>query len=260
MQNKTMLAGLLSVGLAGAALAGGTGSSPGVVNPGHSSGSPTNNSVALLETTTTALGEVLTSLGVTYDDYQGPPFPTNLTQYTTVLLGMDGGLLEGSDIQNLAAYASAGGNLVFFGGTCWQDYAVAMDTYLVRNDTNNYCWTEVMNTPAVRIVDPENPLSLGLPETYNFTNWAASYYQFRTTDPAISVAADNGDGYHMLFSKTIGSGRIACCINSAYASYWAGADLDWMTTAVRNMYSIYGIVPTKSVSWGGLKATFRRAR
>ncbi|HET6486169.1 MAG TPA: hypothetical protein VFH83_07100 [Spirochaetia bacterium] len=261
MFHKKMLAVLLATGLAGTALAGPTSSSPGIVHPTHPSGTPTNNTVALLETTTTAVGEALSSLGIGFDDYQGPPFPTDLSQYVTVFLAMDGGLLEASDIQSLANYVSAGGVLSFIGGSCWQDYVQAMNTYLVQNDLDNYCWATVASTPDVRIVDANNGLAQGLPPTYNFSNASASYYQFRATDPRIFVAADNGDGYHMLFAKRVGNGTFGYCINSPYLSYWSGADLTWLTQVVSNLYLNIGIgpVPTRKVSWGSLKAAFQRA-
>ncbi len=235
-----------------------TASAPNVItpNPGWIHG-PSRATMALLETTTTALGGVLSALGYGYDEYQGPPFPTSLSGYTDVFLGMDGGLVEPSDVQNLANYASAGGRLHFFGGTCWQDYVNGMNTYLVQNNTSNYCWTEVGGYPDVTVVDPENGLASGLPATYEFTNPAASFYQFRATDPAIAVACDNGDGYHMLFSKRIGSGDFDYCINSSYISYWAGQDLAWMTTVVSNMLVCCGPVPVQSVTWGRIKVTYR---
>jgi len=257
MVRKLVLAGLLVVGVAGLSFAGNTTTAPSISNFTHQSGAPTNNTVALLETTTTALGGVLTSLGVTFDDYQGPPFPTALSQYTDVFLGMDGGLMEPSDVQNLANYANAGGHLHFFGGTCWQDYVNGMNTYICQNNVNNYCWTTVGSTPDVRVTDPNNCLAHGLAATYNFTNIDASYYQFRATDPAIAVAADNGDGYHMLFSKVLGSGTFDICINSSFVSYWAGNDLAWMTQVVTNMLHCGAPVPTKTTSWGSIKNNYK---
>ncbi len=258
MGHKLTLVGLLLVCMAGSALAVQTASSPTIVtpNPGWVNG-PSRATVALLETTTTALGGVLSSLGYGYDDYQGPPFPTSLSGYTDVFLGMDGGLVEPSDVQNLANYASAGGRLHFFGGTCWQDYVNGMNTYLVLNNTSNYCWTEDGGKPDVTVVDPKNCLATNLASTYTFSNPSASFYQFRATDPAIAIAANNGDGYNLLFSKTIGTGYFDYCINSSYVSYWAGQDLAWMTTVVTNMLMCQKPVPVQNTTWGGIKATYR---
>lgn len=257
MVRKLVLVGLLVVGVAGASFAANTSTAPSINNYNHQAGNRSNNTVCLLETTTTALGGVLTSLGVSFDNFQGPPFPTNLSQYTDVFLGMDGGLVEPSDVQNLAAFAQAGGKLHFFGGTCWQDYVNGVNTYLVQNDVNNYCWGMVGNTPDVRVTDPNNCLAHGLAATYNFSDPSASYYQLHTTDGAISLAADNGDGVHMLYSKVIGAGNFDICINSSYVSYWAGADLAWMTQVVTNMLHCGAPVPTKNTSWGNIKNTYK---
>ncbi len=260
MNRKSALVGLLLVCVAGSALAVQTASSPTIPtpNPGWVNG-PSRATVALLETTTTALGGVLSSMGYAYDEYQGPPFPTALSGYTDVFLGMDGGLLEPSDIQNLASYCSGGGRLHFFGGTCWPDYVNGMNTYLVQNNTSNYCWTEVYGQPEVKVVDPGNCLAKDLPATYNFSNLAASFYQFRATDPAVEVACDNGDAYHMLFTKVVGEGFFDYCINSPYVTYWEDQDLAWMTTVVENMLHCYMPCcnPVRGTTWGGIKNTYR---
>ncbi len=259
MGHKVTLVGMMLVCMAGSALAVQTASSPAITasNPGWVSG-PSRATVALLETTTTALGGVLSSLGVGYDDYQGPPFTgVPLGGYTDVILGMDGGTVEQSDVQYLATWAQGGGHLHFFGGTCWADYVDGMNTYLVQNNTSNYCWTMDGGKPDVTVVDANNCLAKGLAATYTFSNPSASYYEFRATDPGIAVAANNGDGYNLLFSKVIGSGVFDYCINSSYVSYWAGQDLAWMTTVVDNFLHCSAPVPVQSTSWGNIKNTFK---
>ena len=215
--------------------AGPTASSSGINNQFHRGTEARPSQVLLLETTTTAIPEALNALGVSYDEEMGPPWPEPGCDHLMVILAMDGGLLEASDIGPLAAYASAGGNLAIYGGSCWQDYVLALDQYLVRNDTNNYCWAEVSGYPEMRIVDPNDLLSENLPSTYNWQNPAASFYQLRVTDPSIATAALNCDGYPMLFSKRIGSGLLAVCIDSPYGDYYAGQDFAVLTQIVSNL-------------------------
>jgi len=256
MGYKLLLVGALVLSIAGVSFAGQGSSSPTIINGGHG-GQNNRATIAVLETTSTALPAALQSLGQAYDDFQGPPWNINYSQYTDIFVGMDGGLVEPTDIQPLADWATAGGHLHFYGGTCWQDYAIGMNTYLCLNDTNNYCWTEVFGSPNMSVVDPNHCLANLLPGTYNWNDLAASFYQFRTTDPAIAVAADNGDGYHMLFNKPIGSGRFDYCIDSAFASYYAGQDMTIFTQIVSNMLSDCGPVPVQTTSWGSIKATYK---
>ncbi len=122
-------------------------------------------------------------------------------------------------------------------------------------------WAEVSGYPDVKVVDPNHCLAEQLPATYEFENIAASYYQFRVTDPVIEIVCDNGDGYHMLFSKAISSGHFDYCINSSYVAYWAGNDLAWMTAVVYNMLrcQVPCCVPVRTATWGGIKNTYRDA-
>jgi len=256
MGYKLLLIGAMVVAFAGASFAG-VGSSNPAINNGMHGGQNNRATVAVLETTTTSLGAALTSLGIAYDDYMGPPWNINYSQYTHIYVGMDGGLVEPTDLQPLATWANGGGFLHFYGGTCWQDYAIGMNTYIDENNTSNYCWTEVSGQPEMSIVDPTNCLAAGLPATYNWGNMAASFYQFRTTDPANMVAADNGDGYHMLFNKTMGSGRFDYCIDSSYNGYYSGQDMTILTDIVANMYNCIPPVPVQQTTWGSIKSTYK---
>jgi hypothetical protein len=216
------------------------------------------NDILLIETTTTALGAALTALGHTYDYFSGSDFSgLDLSPYDHVFLGMDGGLVEGPSIQNLANFINAGGCGHIFGGTCWQPYAIAMNTYILENDINNYCWVQNAIPPDSRVVDAAHYLASGLPANYNYLNNAASYYQLRNTDVLAWVAAENGDGYDHLLSKDLGSGNFDICINSSYSGYWAGADFDWMTQVVANMLNGCGVTPTTESSWGAIKSLYR---
>jgi len=256
MGHKVALAILLVAGLVGSSLAVQTGSNSSVVNnPTGMGNHQRTNTILVLETTSSALGQALTDLGQTYDYVSGPPFLSDYSQYTDVFLGMDGGLVEPTDIQPLAAWAQAGGRLHFYGGTCWQDYANGMNTYLVGNDVNNYCWTECYNYPQMTVVDPAHCLATGLPGTYNWSDMAASYYQFRATDGAIAVAANNGDGVPMLFSKVEGAGTFDYCIDSAYASYYLNqGDYNIFKQIVSNMLTACGgPTPVQETSWGAIK-------
>lgn len=255
MGYKLLLVGALVLSVAGTAFAG-TGSSPSINNNMHG-GQNNRATIAVLETTTTALPTALQSLGKAYDEFFGPPWNITYSNYTDIFVGMDGGLVEPTDLQPLAAWVATGGFLHFYGGTCWQDYAIGMNTYLDLNDVNNYCWTEVFGTPNMTVVDPAHCLAAGLPVTYNWGDLAASFYQFRTTDPDNLIAADNGDGYHMLFDKFIGTGRFDYCIDSAYASYYAGQYMTIFTQIVANMLGCDQPVPVQETSWGSIKATYK---
>lgn len=261
---KLLLTGATVAALGGLASADQTATSPTVHGgpPGWQRG-PGRNTVLVLESTETALPAALTALGVGFDEYWGLPWNVDLVAYRDVFVGMDGGLLEASDIQPLADYATAGGFLHFYGGTCWQDFAVAMNTYLVPNDTNNYCWTWVYGQPNMIVINPDHILASALPPTYNWENPSASFYQFRATAWDLEEVARNGDGYSMLFAKTIGTGRFDYCIDSPYALYYGGQDLSILTQIVSNMLLDTGGIgplppdPTQESSWGMVKEAFR---
>lgn len=262
MKRLLALGAVLLVGMSGIAFAHETSTDPSIVleNTGlimHDILLP--QEVLLIETTDTALDQALNDLGVPYDYFGGDNFSgLDLSPYTHVFVGMDGGLVEGPSLQNAANFASNGGCLHFYGGTCWQPYAIGLNDYLLQNQTGNYCWTTVGGSPHSTVVNAGHYLAAGLPGTYNFYDIAATYYQTRNTDAAASVAAVNGDGFDHLLSKPIGNGSFDYCINSPYAYYYLNPnDYSWLKTVVENMMACGGPVATESSSWGAIKAIYR---
>ena len=137
------------------------------------------NDILVLSTTdvSQSVELALQQLGYGYDYTSSYPWTgIDFSPYSIVFVTMDGGLAEMSDIQKLRTdVLDAGKRLIFLGGTCYQPFAQGMNTYIVQNDTNNYCW-QVTNPPQWTLVDPANPLADGLPDSYNYVNYAAGYY------------------------------------------------------------------------------------
>jgi hypothetical protein len=259
MMKRLLMAALLLMGVAGYAYASDTATQPQVSNPDYGWASrDLRNTVLLIETTSVALEQALTDLAVGFDVYVGDYFDTvDLSPYTDVFVAMDGGLVEDASIVNVKNWCAAGGNLHFYGGTCWQNYAIAMNTHLVQNDTNNYCWQTVYGAPHSQVTDAGHYLAYNLPTTYNFVDISATYYQMRATDPLISVAAVNGDGYSHLFSKAIGAGNFDICINSSYGGYYTNpTDYDWLKQVVFNMLNQVPS-PVENATWGAIKALYQ---
>jgi len=170
----------------------------------------------------------LAELGLPYDllyKYGGDIGGTDFGPYLFVILGMDGGTFTSSDMQYLRTNViDEGKRLIFMGGTCWQDFAFGVNDYLVQNNTANYCW-QISATPHWTLTDPSHGLAEGLPDTLNFVNSSAAYYQIRVTDPAAEVVGMNGDGWPMYFYKAdYGAGDFVWMIDSAYYYYWTNAD------------------------------------
>jgi hypothetical protein len=258
MARAATFAVALLIALGGWAHANDTATSPEIINGEDGWITHDRQEVLLIETSTTALPRALDALGVSYDYFNGSDWSgLALADYNHVLVGMDGGLVEEPSIANVAGFVAAGGCLHFYGGTCWQPYAIAMDTHLLSNNVNDYCWTTVSGQPHSTIVDAGHYLATGLPGTYNFADLSATYYQMRTDDAAIAVAAVNGDGYDHLLSKVIGAGHFDICINSPYDSYYGNpGDFDWLTQVVANMV-IDGPSPADQSTWGSIKALYR---
>jgi hypothetical protein len=254
---KTLIFSVVILAMAASALA--TTTTP-LVRPsnGGMESAGDRNTILLIETTTTFLGQALTDLSVAFDLFSGSDFSgVDLSAYTQVFLGMDGGLVEAPSIANLANFVNAGGCAHIYGGTCWEGYAVALNDYLLANDTTNYCWT-VSNTPHATVVDGGNYLATGLPASYNFVDSSAAYYATRSTDGAAMVAAVNGDGYDMLMWKMVGGGIVDFCINSAYYAYWTNpSDYAWGQQVVANMLTCDGSVAVENSTWGNVKSLFR---
>jgi len=218
---------------------------------------PGRTDVLLIETTETAIGSILGDLGVAHDLYTGDDFSTiDLSPYVHVIVAMDGGAIEEGSIANVAAFASGGGLLHFIGGTAWQPFAVAVNSHLVANEIDDYYWM-ISTIPHVTLTDPDHCLSVGLPGSYNFTDPSAAYYMIRVTDGAIDQAAENGDGYPLLFSKSVGSGWFDWCINSPYSLYWVDAgDYGWLLQVVTNMLQEMPS-PVGETTWGRIKGLYR---
>lgn len=216
------------------------------------------NAVLLITTTDTSISieRALNELGVGYDVYTtGGGFAgVDLSPYNQVILAMDGGTPVDPDIRHAADYVRDGGHFHIYGGTCWFDYAVAMNTHLFLNNTGDYCWTTVFGAPDVTVDDAGNYLAQGLAATYNFIDQSASYYQLRMTDAGANVAAHNADQWPILSWKMVGAGSADICTNSSYAFYYTNdADYQWLKQVVRNMLYLN---PTANevTSWGAVKA------
>ncbi len=213
-------------------------STPGA-SPSEPEGTSRINQLSILHiattTTTGSVQQALTDLGETFDYFSGSDWSgIDLNPYDVVIIGMDGGTVEAASVQNVANFANNGGLLIIIGGTCYANWANAVNTYLLLNNTADYCWT-ISSTPHLTVTDPGNPLAAGLPGSYNFLNSSAAYYQIRSLDPATSVAAVNGHGYDALFSKPIGAGNLIWFINSAYSGYWGNAaDYNVLRTIISN--------------------------
>lgn len=220
------------------------------------------NTVLLIQTGVTvgqSVGRALTELGITYDFLATSDFSAvNLAPYQHVFVGMDGGTITTASIVNVRNWVQGGHCLHFYGGTCWQEYATALNANLLQNNVNDYCWATVAGAPDVTVTNAGHYLAGGLPATYTFANHSASYYQTRTTDAGISVAAVNGDNFKCLLSKPIGSGNFDICINSAYDGYYTNnADYQWLKQVVRNMLLCGGATAVEASTWGTIKAIYQ---
>ena len=217
-----------------------------------------DGAILVIETAATFVPQALDMLGETYDYFSGADFSAmDLSSYDHVFIAMDGGLVEEPSIANAAAFAENGGCLHFFGGTCWQAYAIAMNMYLLENDTDDYCWT-ISSSPNSTVTDAGHYLTAGLPASSDFVNNSAAYYSLRITDAAAMVGAVNGDGWPLLANKVIGEGMVDICLNSAYADYWSDpADWAWGEQVIANMLTCNGSVATENSSWSSIKAQYR---
>src|SRR4030065_1825650 len=173
---------------------------------------------------------------------------------------MDGGLIDQPSLQKVRTEViDAGKRLIVMGGSCWQNFALGVNQYLVQNNTANYCWF-IPAAPHFTVVDPAHPLAQGLPSPYSFVNASAAYYQIRVTDPNIETAAVNGDGFNTLFYKGSNfpliqgdapqvGGDFIWFINSPYAPYWTNAgDFSLLKQVVSNAIDASMILDSNGVS------------
>jgi hypothetical protein len=190
-------------------------------------------SILHIYTTDTALSvrRALTELGYTPILFSGSDWTAiNFSPYDVVIVGMDGGSVAAASVQKLRTdVIDQGKRLIMIGGTCWQDFAIGVNAYLVLSDTVNFCWT-ISSQPHWTRIAPDHLLGQGLPASYNFTNPSAAYYQLRAMDPSLEVVGRNGDGFDSLFYKGAGflqagggveqGTGLVWFIHSAYSSYW----------------------------------------
>lgn len=214
------------------------------------------NDIAVLTSTdvSQSIEKALNELGLPYDlyyTYGGDIGGLDLSPYSFVILGMDGGAFTTGDIQKLRTdVIDAGKRLIFMGGTCWQEFAIAVNDNLVLNDTNNYCWT-ISSTPNWTLTDPSHGLAEGLPDSLNFVNMSAAYYQIRVTDDTPEVVGQNGDGWAMYFYKgDYGAGDFIWMIDSAYSSYWTDpSDYAFFKQTLENALNYTGVKPDVLWVW-----------
>jgi hypothetical protein len=193
--------------------------------------------------------KALQELGYAYDYTYGPPWTgIDFSPYEYVIVAMDGGLAEVSDVQALrTGVLDAGKRLIILGGTCYQPWAQGLNQYIVLNDVNNYCW-QVTGYPQFTVTDPTNPLADGLPSPYNYANSAAGYYQIRVTDPNIENAAVNGENWPTLFHLTTFPGQgaqqfgdLIWYIDSVYGYYWTDPnDYAFLKQVINNAINLTG--------------------
>jgi hypothetical protein len=258
MVRATAFAVALLVAVSGWAYANETATNPDIVNGNEGWITHDRTDVLLIRTTNVAINQALNELGVAFDEYYGDDFSgLDLSGYVHVILAMDGGLVGDASIANAAGFAAGGGYFHIYGGTCWQDYAIAMNTHLLENNVNDYCWTTVYGYPHSTILIPGAYLACGLPPTYDFFDISATYYQMRETDAASTDVAVNGDGYNHLLYKPIGAGMFDICTNSSYAMYYNyPSDFEWLKQVVSNMIFMPP-TPADETTWGSIKALYR---
>jgi hypothetical protein len=192
----------------------------------------------LVVSTTTVDGsvlQVLNDLALLYDYQNTPDWTEALFEgYPTIIVAMDGGLVEEASVLALANAANAGAQVISIGGTNWTSYYTGMQNYIIGH-TGEQGWT-TSSTPHLQVTDPGHPLAQGLPDEYTFTNTSASYYMLRANDPEMTTAAHNGDGWPDLFAKPMESGSYAGFLNSAMDGYWSDpSDYNILLTAMTNM-------------------------
>ena len=205
----------------------------------------TSPSILHITTTDTSLSVqlALQQLHFSYDLHVGLDWTgIDFSPYDIVIVGMDGGTISAASIQKVRTdVIGAGKRLFFLGGTCWLEFATAVNDYLTLNDTGNYCWS-LSGPPQWTITNPSNLLAHGLPSPYNFANNQAGYYQIRVNDPAIRTVAVNGDGFAGFFYKTAFGGQEAVpgdftwYIDSVLSAYWTDpADFAFLKQLIYNV-------------------------
>jgi hypothetical protein len=190
----------------------------------------TNGPGAIKVIATTGIGgsilDTLDELGYSYDyEYDFSIWDDiDLSPYDTIIIGMDGGILDGNDVAHVAAAAKAGRKLIIVGGSQYLPYAQGLDDYLIDVNSPNYFWSTVSGSPDMNVIDPGHRLATGLPKTYDFVDNDATYYMARIEDSNAQIVAENGDGYPSLVTKPIGEGWLIYFINNAHDGFWSNAN------------------------------------
>ncbi|MHC4363673.1 MAG: BACON domain-containing protein [Planctomycetota bacterium] len=179
---------------------------------------------------------VLDTLGHPYSFIHTENFLSiDFSSYDTVILGMDGGYVHEDDMAYLADHINAGAKLILFGGSNYTPFAQGLNNNFVQINTASHGWKKVSGGPHFAVIDPNHPLSAGLPLAYDFANYSATFYMARITDPLVTVVAENGDAYACFLTKPVGEGLLIFFINSPAEGYWgAPADFALLGTILQN--------------------------
>jgi hypothetical protein len=225
---------------------------------------PSALSVLLIRTSNISgsVQRALDELGYHYDtlyaqsDWTGIDF----SSYGVVVIGMDGGTISSASIQKIRTdVVDQGKRVILLGGAFHLNFVTGVNQYLVGNNTSNYSWVQT-SLPHFTLNDAANPLSQGLPASFNFINANARYYQLRVTDPAIEIMARNGDGYPSYFHKNFsGGGDLVWFIHSVNGSYWGDArDYALLKRIIANALALpskmvasaaFEMVPPTAITW-----------
>ena len=154
---------------------------------------------------------------ITTDDFTHIDF----SPYRTVIVGMDGGLIDEQDCRALANAATAGRLLFMLGGSNYPPYYRGLQQYLLSH-TGQQGWVSSVY-PHLVVVAPGDPLAAGLPASASFANFAASYYSVRISDPRAPPVVINGDHHPILVHKPIGAGTLVYFTGPPDFWYWEAA-------------------------------------
>ena len=207
------------------------------IPPAQSRENDREEDILVVSTTSVAgsVWQVLNDLGLLFDTAETAVWDDALfAGYPTIIVAMDGGLVEEAGVMALANAANAGAQVISIGGTNYTPYYTGMQNYVIGH-SGQEGWT-VPVTPHLQVTDAGHPLAQGLPAEHTFTNTSAAYYMLRANDPEMTTAAHNGDGWPDLFAIPMESGSYAAFLNSAQEGYWSNpADYSILLTAMTNM-------------------------
>jgi subtilisin family serine protease/trehalose utilization protein len=197
----------------------------------------------LLVTTTDVYYSVeraLRELGVPYDYVYTERFASvDFTPYKTIVVTMNGGYVETADVQALANAAASGKHLIMLGGTSYPPYYNGLQTYLLQH-TGQQGWV-ASAPPHLTVTAPSDPLAMGIPSPNTFSDYNASAYMLRVSDPAAGVVAMNGDGHPALLHKQIGAGSLVYFVNVPDSYFWY----------IERDYQVQRQVIQNALAWSG---------